>query len=45
MGVDMIVCFVSGDPWARNRDELLFVGRFVEKKGVRHLLDVLSLVL
>lgn len=45
MGVDTAARFVLGDPRARNRDELLFVGRLVEKKGVRHLLDALPLVL
>jgi glycosyltransferase involved in cell wall biosynthesis len=45
MGVDMAGRFVPGDAAQRSPDELLFVGRLVEKKGLRYLLDALPLVL
>lgn len=44
MGVDMAGRFVPGDPGARSRSELLFVGRLVEKKGLRYLLQALPTV-
>jgi len=45
MGVDMRDRFVPGIALHRSRAELLFVGRLVEKKGLRHLLDALPAVL
>ena len=45
MGVDMQDRFVPWPMTPRSRHELLFVGRLVEKKGLRHLLDALPLVL
>lgn len=45
MGVDMIGRFVPGDGSLRTSGELLFVGRLVEKKGLRHLLDALPAVI
>ena len=44
MGVDFDDRFVPGEA-RRSRDELLFVGRLVEKKGLRHLLDAMPRVL
>ncbi len=45
MGVDLKNLFVPDASVARNDNELLFVGRLVEKKGVRYLLDALLLVI
>ena len=45
MGVDMGGRFVPGDAARRSSSELLFVGRLVEKKGLRYLLDALPTVL
>lgn len=45
MGVDMAGLFVLDDEVRRSRSELLFVGRLVEKKGLRYLLDALPAVL
>lgn len=45
MGVDMLHRFVLDDVVGRATNELLFVGRLVEKKGLRHLLDALPMVL
>lgn len=45
MGVDLRERFVPGPAQARDPDELLFVGRLVAKKGLRHLLDALPAVL
>lgn len=45
MGVDMAQRFTPGDGQLRSSSELLFVGRLVEKKGLRHLLDALPMVL
>lgn len=44
MGVDMSKRFAPDDLAPRSRSELLFVGRLVEKKGLRYLLDVLPMV-
>ena len=45
MGVDFETRFVADPGATRERDRLIFVGRLVAKKGVRHLLDALPLVL
>lgn len=45
MGVDFESLFTPGDPRQRSRNELLFVGRLVEKKGVSELLKSLPTVL
>ena len=44
MGVDMDR-FHDSPAVQRSRHELLFVGRLVEKKGLRHLLDALPLII
>lgn len=44
MGVDM-TRFCPDAQTTRNPHELLFVGRLVEKKGLRHLIDALPLVM
>lgn len=44
MGVDMEGRFVPDDAVPRSRSELLFVGRLVEKKGLRYLLEALPRV-
>jgi glycosyltransferase involved in cell wall biosynthesis len=41
MGVDLQARFVPDESVQRNTDELLFVGRLVPKKGLRHLLDAM----
>ena len=45
MGVDLHHRFVPDADTPRSQDELLFVGRLVEKKGLRHLLDALPAVI
>lgn len=45
MGVDLQQRFVPGNQQTRSRDELLFVGRLVPKKGLNYLLDALPAVL
>jgi len=45
MGVDLLEHFRPDTSIARNPDELLFVGRLVEKKGVRHLLAAMPAIL
>lgn len=45
MGVDMESRFTPGRVDERLPNELLFVGRLVEKKGLRHLLDAMPIVL
>lgn len=44
MGVDLQRRFYLDASITRSSSELLFVGRLVEKKGLRHLLDALALV-
>ncbi len=43
MGVDLQFAFVKQVPF-KNRDGLIFVGRLVEKKGVRYLIEAMVLV-
>lgn len=45
MGVDLRERFVADAQVERARDELLFVGRLVPKKGLPHLLDAMPAVL
>lgn len=45
MGVDLKQRFTPDETITRNTGELLFVGRLVEKKGVRILLEAMPLVL
>lgn len=45
MGVDLRERFVTDAQVERARDELLFVGRLVPKKGLPHLLDAMPAVL
>lgn len=45
MGVDLVRRFAPDPTVERSRDELLFVGRLVEKKGLRHLLDAMPTIL
>ena len=45
MGVDMTDRFVPAEVAHRSCSELLFVGRLVEKKGLRYLLEALHMVL
>lgn len=45
MGVDLRGRFKLHVEAPRERDQILFVGRLVEKKGVRHLLDAMPAVL
>lgn len=45
MGVDLRERFVPAPDVPRNEDELLFVGRLVEKKGLRHLIDALPAII
>jgi glycosyltransferase involved in cell wall biosynthesis len=44
MGVDLQHRFVPDESMARQSDELLFVGRLVPKKGLRHLLDAMPTI-
>ncbi len=44
MGVDLKQRYRPDTSVTRSRSELLFVGRLVEKKGLRHLLDALPLI-
>jgi glycosyltransferase involved in cell wall biosynthesis len=44
MGVDLRRRFVPDETIVRHADELLFVGRLVPKKGLRHLLDALPMI-
>ncbi|TDK30049.1 glycosyltransferase [Luteimonas terrae] len=45
MGVDLTGQFTPDAEAERSRDELLFVGRLVEKKGLRHLIDAMPTIL
>ena len=45
MGVDLQQRFVPDPDTPRSENELLFVGRLVEKKGLRHLLDAMPVVI
>lgn len=45
MGVDLETRFARDPDTARLQSEILFVGRLVEKKGLRHLLDAMPRVL
>lgn len=44
MGVDLTGRFRPDDAEPRSPDTLLFVGRLVEKKGLRHLIDAMPVV-
>lgn len=44
MGVDLRTRFVPGASELRSDTEILFVGRLVEKKGLRHLVDAMSAI-
>jgi glycosyltransferase involved in cell wall biosynthesis len=45
MGVDMSERFTPEPGTGRSDDEILFVGRLVEKKGLRHLIDAMPTIL
>lgn len=45
MGVDLSGRFTVDPDVQRARDEVLFVGRLVEKKGLRHLIDAMPHIL
>ena len=45
MGVDLIGRFTPAAKLERSTTEILFVGRLVEKKGLRHLIDALPTIL
>lgn len=45
MGVDLTDRFTSDSTVPRSADEILFVGRLVEKKGLRHLIDAMPAIL
>jgi glycosyltransferase involved in cell wall biosynthesis len=45
MGVDLRCRFTPDPATPRSRDELLFVGRLVEKKGLQYLIDAMPAVL
>jgi glycosyltransferase involved in cell wall biosynthesis len=45
MGVDLQERFTLGIRGRRSADEILFVGRLVEKKGLRHLIDAMPAIL
>lgn len=45
MGVDLLERFTPDPTIMRSRKEVLFVGRFVEKKGLRYLIDAMPAIL
>ncbi|MGB9429892.1 MAG: glycosyltransferase [Gammaproteobacteria bacterium] len=45
MGVDLTRRFTPDTSVARSRDEILFVGRLVEKKGLRYLIEAMPAIL
>lgn len=45
MGVDLRGRYTPDQSVPRSHDELLFVGRLVEKKGLRHLIDAMPAIL
>lgn len=45
MGVDLAGKFAPDHAVVRSPDEILFVGRLVEKKGLRHLIDAMPSIL
>ncbi len=45
MGVDLTERFTPDASVERSPDEILFVGRLVEKKGLRHLIDAMPAIL
>lgn len=45
MGADLTNLFTPDQSARRSTDEILFVGRLVEKKGLRHLIQALPLVI
>ncbi|WP_239309194.1 glycosyltransferase [Rhodanobacter sp. FDAARGOS 1247] len=45
MGVDLTARFIPDIATERSRDEILFVGRLVEKKGLRYLIDAMPEIL
>lgn len=45
MGVDLSGCFTPDPSVQRSQHEILFVGRLVEKKGLRHLINAMPRVL
>jgi glycosyltransferase involved in cell wall biosynthesis len=45
MGVDLTGRFIPDVTVERSRDEILFVGRLVEKKGLRYLIDAMPSIL
>jgi len=44
MGVDLTERFTPDPATPRSNDEILFVGRLVEKKGLRHLIDAMPAI-
>ena len=44
MGVDLKRTFIPVDVTVRRNNRLIFVGRFVEKKGTGHLLDAVAIM-
>lgn len=45
MGVDLGARFTADPSVPRSRDEILFVGRLVDIKGLQHLIDALPMIL